>query len=198
MDPYALAADVLFWFLLAVAGGVLYDVVKLSLKATVQRLQGAVVSDRGKMPGVEGGDYYTAQEAARILGRTDKPITERRIRQMLQREELEGHRDKRGRWHVAQHGVHRLMQERRQATPEDPSDGPENAAELLDRLLDAERRAARSEARLELTERAESTLQDERDRLLQELKEERAERRRLQERLEERERPWWRRMFGGG
>lgn len=45
-------------------------------------------------------------------------------------------------------------------------------------------RLGRSEARLDLTERTESILREERDRLLGELAEERAERRRLTERLE--------------
>jgi hypothetical protein len=46
-----------------------------------------------------------------------------------------------------------------------------------------EREIGRLQDRLELEERAESTIREERDRLLWELKEERAERRRLQERL---------------
>ncbi len=145
---------------------------------------------------MDPGDYYTAQEAARILGRTDKPITERRIRQMLQGGAMEGHRDERGRWHVAQHEVHRLMQERRQASPEGASDGPESSGEMLDRVFMLEREIGRLQGRLEIEERAESTVREERDRLLRDLEEERAERWRLAERLAERERPWWRRVFG--
>jgi hypothetical protein len=54
------------------------------------------------------------------------------------------------------------------------------------------------EGRLELTEQTESTIREERDRLLAELKAEKAERRRLAERLDaERRRGFWRRMFGG-
>lgn len=60
-----------------------------------------------------------------------------------------------------------------------------------------EREIRRLQGRLELEEREESTVREERDRLLRELEEEKAERRRLQERLEERERPWRRRVFGG-
>lgn len=142
-------------------------------------------------------DTYTPAEAERLLARTDKPISERRIRQMLQEGKLEGHQDDRGRWHVAQHEVHRLMEERRQRIPaQEPSEGPQGAAELLDRVFMLERELGRLEGRLELEERAESTLREERDRLLRELEEERAERRRLQEQLEVRERPWWRRIFG--
>lgn len=50
--------------------------------------------------------------------------------------------------------------------------------------MDLSYRLGRSEARAELTERAESTLREERDRLARELEEERAERRRLVDRLE--------------
>jgi uncharacterized coiled-coil DUF342 family protein len=49
---------------------------------------------------------------------------------------------------------------------------------------------------LELTERAESTVREERDRLIRELEEVRAERRRLQEELQDARRSWWRRILG--
>jgi hypothetical protein len=42
---------------------------------------------------MQEGDYYSPQEAARILSRSDKPITEWRIRQMLAAGALEGCRD---------------------------------------------------------------------------------------------------------
>jgi predicted RNase H-like nuclease (RuvC/YqgF family) len=142
------------------------------------------------------GDFYSVAEAERLLGRTDKPISERRIRQMLQAGELEGHKDQTGRWHVSQHEVHRLMQERRQVSPDSTSGGPENASEMLDRVFMLEREIGRLQGRLELEERAESTVREERDRLLRDLEEERAERRRLQEQLEERKRGFWVRLFG--
>lgn len=54
------------------------------------------------------------------------------------------------------------------------------------------------EGRLELTEKAESTMRAERERLIAELEAERAERRRLAERLEvEQRRGFWSRLFGG-
>ncbi len=146
----------------------------------------------------EEGDFYTPAEAERILARTDKPISERRIRQMLSNDELEGYRDERGRWHVARHEVHRLLEERREA-PERLPEAPESAAGLFEVVRDLEREIGRLEGRLELTEQAESTIREERDRLLRELEEEREERRRLAERLEElaaARRPWWRRVFG--
>lgn len=156
------------------------------------------------LEGMEGRDAYTPTEAARILARTDKPITERRIRQMLQAGELEGFRDEAGRWHVLQSEVHRLRDERRIGSQEPPG-GPQSGVELLEVVRSLERELGRLEGRLEL---------EERDRLMAELEAERAERRRLAEQLEaERARdrrgfwsrpgdihtapPWWRRMFGG-
>ena len=143
------------------------------------------------------GDFYTPAEAERFFSRTDKPISERRIRQMLQAGELEGKRDERGRWHIAQHEVHRLMQERRQSTPETPTDGPENAAELLDRVFMLEREIGRLQGRLELEERAESTVREERDRLLEERDRERERADRLEAELAESRRSFWSRLFGG-
>ncbi|MDP9478104.1 MAG: hypothetical protein M3R38_20895, partial [Actinomycetota bacterium] len=68
--------------------------------------------------------------------------------------------------------------------PQRAPDGPESVRELVQRVESLSYRLGRSEARAELTERAESTLREERDRLARELEEERAERRRLAERLE--------------
>jgi chromosome segregation ATPase len=147
----------------------------------------------------ERGDAYTPTEAARILARTDKPITERRIRQMLQAGELEGFRDAAGRWHVLQAEVHRLRDERRTGSQEPPG-GPESGAELLEVVRALERELGKLEGRLELEERAESTLREERDRLREELEAEREERRRLAEQLEqaraEPRRGFWSRLFG--
>jgi chromosome segregation ATPase len=149
---------------------------------------------------VEAEDLYTPAEAERILARTDKPITERRIRQMLQAGELEGRKDERGRWHVLQSEVHRLRDERRTGSQEPPR-GPQSGGELLEVVRRLERELGRLEGRLELEERAESTLREERDRLMAELEAERAERRRLAEQLEaERARDrrgFWSRLFRG-
>jgi len=155
------------------------------------------------MPTVErepGEDVYTPAEAERILARTGKPITERRIRQMLQAGELEGYRDGSGRWHVLQSEVHRLRDERPREQERLPG-APESGSELLEVVRALEREIGRLEGRLELEEQTESTLREERDRLAAELEAERAERRRLAERLEaERDRPrrgFWSRLFGG-
>lgn len=138
---------------------------------------------------------YTPAEAERILARTDKPITERRIRQMLQAGELEGAKDERGRWYVYQSEVHRLRDERR-TPPERPPGGQESASEMLEVVRALERERGRLEARLELTERAESTMQAERERLLEDLRRERERADRLEAELAERRRGFWSRLFG--
>ena len=153
---------------------------------------------------MEGEELYSAKEAERILQRADKPLTESRIRQLLWAGELEGERDEHGRWHVYRREVHRLLEERRDPTREAPEEAlrsrPESAGEWVDRVASSlERELWRLEGRLELTERAESTIREERDRLIRELEEVRSERRRLQEELEaaRRERSWWRKLFRG-
>ncbi len=143
-----------------------------------------------------GEDVYTPAEAERILARTDKPITDRRIRQMLQAGELEGRKDEGGRWHVLQSEVHRLRGERRTA-PQSPPGAPESPGELLEVVRGLERELGRLEARLELTERAESTMQAERERLAEDLRRERERADRLEAELAERRRGFWSRLFGG-
>lgn len=91
-------------------------------------------------------------------------------------------------------------------------DGAENAEDyaemvrdLTDRLIRLSSEAAELRTRLELTVRAESTLQEERDQLRQDRERERQERldaqqeaQRLREELEaERSKGFWRRLFGG-
>lgn len=187
---------------------------------------------------MEEEDTYTAPQAARVLG-----ISDRRVRQMLEAGELEGARDASGKWWISQRVVHEVLEERgsprgQRSPPTEASTGAggastgtnrapddrESVRELMSRVEDLSYRLGRSEARAELTERAESTLREERDRLVRELEEERAERRRLAERLEQYEgerqepsagskpegfplpgaterdvgdqRSWWRRLFG--
>src|SRR5215213_1612758 len=150
---------------------------------------------------MEGEELYSAKEAERILQRAEKPLTESRIRQLLWAGELEGEWDERGRWHVYRREVHRLLEERRDPTREAPEEAlrsrPARAGEWADRVASSlERELGRLEGRLELTEQAESTIREERDRLLAELEAEKAERRRLAERLDaERRRGFWSRLF---
>jgi excisionase family DNA binding protein len=155
---------------------------------------------------MEGEETYSPAEASRVLGRSGRKITERRIRQMLQAGELEGARDEGGRWRIPRRVVNRLLTERRQreqlrAEPESAPGAPESVRELMERVARGpalERERGRLEGRLELTEQTESTIREERDRLIAELEAERAERRRLAERLEaEQQRGFWSRLFGG-
>ena len=139
-----------------------------------------------------GGDTYTPAEAERLLARTDKPITERRIRQMLQAGELEGQRDEAGRWHVYQHEIHRMLEERRRGTDDlsEPPTSLGDARDWIERAAALERELGRLEGRLELTEQTESTLREQ-------LQRERERADRLEAELREARRPWWSRLFGG-
>ncbi len=155
-------------------------------------------------------DTYTTGQAARIL-----KLTDRGVRKMIERGEVEAHQDDRGRHLIPQRAVHAMLEERRRgpggaAAPAAEISGTEEAArsveearQLRERVEDLQRELGRMEGRLELTERTESTMREERERLENLLEEERRERWRLQELLEEAQqrerdaaRPWWRRMFG--
>ncbi len=148
-----------------------------------------------------GEETYSPVEASRVLSRSGRSISERRIRQMLQAGELEGEQTEGGRWRIPRRVVNRLLTERREheqlrTEPESGPGAPESVRELVDRVAALERERGRLEGRLELTEQTESTTRAERDRLIAELEAERVERRRLQEQLEERKRGFWVRLFG--
>ena len=148
-------------------------------------------------------DTYTTGQAARIL-----KVTDRGVRKMIDRGELEAHQDERGRHLIPQRAVHAMLEERRASLPdsgnggeisaEDASRAAEEARELRERVQDLQRQLGRVEGRLELTERTESTMREERERLERLLDEERAERRRLRAELDaERSKGFWRRLFRG-
>jgi excisionase family DNA binding protein len=142
-------------------------------------------------------DTYTTAQAARIL-----KVTDRGVRKMIDRGELEARQDERGRHLIPQRAVHAMLEERRagvgESSTEETSRSAEEARELRERVEGLQRELGRLEGRLELTERTESTMREERERLEQLLGEERAERRRLQEQLDaERSRGFWQRLFGG-
>ena len=142
-------------------------------------------------------DTYTTGQAARIL-----KVTDRGVRKMIDRGELEANQDERGRHLIPQRAVHAMLEERRagvgESSTEETSRSAEEARELRERVEGLQREIGRLEGRLELTERTESTMREERERLEQLLGEERAERRRLQEQLDaERSRGFWQRLFGG-
>jgi septal ring factor EnvC (AmiA/AmiB activator) len=130
-------------------------------------------------------DYYTVQEAARIL-RT----TERTVRRRLERRDLEGSRDPTtGRWKVAAHSVTAAMPDRPPKESQEALESSQEAAGLRERVESLQRELGRLEGRLELTEQTESTLREQLER-----ERERADR--LEEELRDARRSWWSRMFG--
>jgi excisionase family DNA binding protein len=141
------------------------------------------------------GTYSTAQ-AARILR-----VNDRTIRKMLDRGELDGEREESGSWRVFQTSVHARLEERRRREieegREESQEGLERLRELEVEVRDLSYRLGRSEARVELTEKAESTMRAERELLIADLERERERTDRLQAELDlERRKGIFRRLFG--
>lgn len=137
------------------------------------------------------GDYYTPSQAARILG-----LTDRHIRHMLSGGDLEGEQTGTGRWRIPQREVHRVLEARRQNADVMAPESTQEAAELRSRVEDLQRQLGRLEGRLELTERTESTMQSERERLIEDVNRERERADRLEAELKDTRRGFWRRLFG--
>jgi excisionase family DNA binding protein len=143
---------------------------------------------------VKGEDFYSVEEAAKVL-----KLTPGRIRQMLRAGELEGvpPAESAGRgWKIPMRAVHDRERPARIERPQRPLEASERLAELEAEVRDLRYRLGLSEGRLELTQKTESTLQAERDRLLEERDRERERVEDLQRQLEEAQRPWWRKLFG--
>jgi hypothetical protein len=87
---------------------------------------------------MEGEETYSPADASRVLGRSGRKITERRIRQMLQAGELEGARDESGRWRIPRRVVNRLLAELEAERAELEAEKAERRR--LAERLDAERR----------------------------------------------------------
>ncbi len=147
---------------------------------------------------MEGEESYTVQEAARIL-----KLTPGRIRQMLRAGDIEGippeDSGERG-WKIPMHAVHdRDRPARVERTPEAPG-ATERLSSLEIEVRELRYQLGLSRGRVELTEKAESTL---RDALQRERERADAERRRaeqlqadLNRAREAGARPWYRRLFG--
>jgi excisionase family DNA binding protein len=140
-------------------------------------------------------DFYSVDEAARIL-----KLTPGRIRQMLRAGELEGvapdESGDRG-WKIPMHAVHdRDRPARVEQAPEAPG-APERLSNLEVEVRELRYQLGLSRGRIELTEKAESTLRDalERERERADAERERAEK--LQAELDRARLPWYRRLFGG-
>jgi hypothetical protein len=148
-------------------------------------------------PGAESG-YVTTEVAAAGLG-----VSPRTVRDYIKAGKLHAKPEGEGverRWLVSVDSFHALRQsrqpsavsprERRRDIP-GGEDAAYIAADLIATVQDLQYRLGRAEARAELTERAESTVREERDRLLEETE-------RLRRELEEeRSKGFWRRLFGG-
>jgi excisionase family DNA binding protein len=143
------------------------------------------------------GNYYTVEEAARVLKRTPG-----RIRQMLRAGELEGvppdESEGRG-WKIPAHAVHDRDRPARVERPSEARslESPERLQDLEAEVRDLRYELGLSRGRLELTEKTESTLREQLERERERADKERERAEQLQAELEEARRPWWRRMFGG-
>ena len=169
---------------------------------------------------VAGSGWITTDVAAKALG-----VSPRTIRRFIDRGALEGKLEEEGitkAWMVSIDSLHALR-DRRKAEGHDRRESVEMSAAVdktEDTLADVLRDlAGRLEARiaeatelrtrLEISERAESSLREERERLLADIERERTERdhdrQRADEELErlraeleaERSKGFWRRLFGG-
>ena len=158
-------------------------------------------SDPGTLSGRTSGtdrasdrqEIYTVSEAAKVLG-----ITDRRVRALAQEGRIEGERAEGG-WKLFRYSVHSFRDERREReAPQGVSGTSENVREWIERTNALQRELGRLEGRLELTERAESTLREDLERERSERQEAQQEARRLREELEaERSKGFWSRLFGG-
>lgn len=157
--------------------------------------------------------YATTEVAAAALR-----VSPRTVRGYIRAGELEAISEGEGvqkRWLVSIDSVQALREQRqasgaipqglRSSSAEDVLAEAEavNTADLVATVQELQYRLGRAEARVELQAVAESTIREERDRLLSQLEEERgrveAERQRaeqLRDELEQARRSWWRRFFG--
>jgi excisionase family DNA binding protein len=159
--------------------------------------------------------WTTTDQAARALA-----VSPRTVRRLIDRGELEGRKLTEGiveAWEVSidslyalrdkrtSHGQVRRHVPRVSAQSQGTSDtSSDHVHDLTDRLLRLSSEIGELRGRLKLTEKAESTLQEERDRLRVELEREREERREAQQEADrirseleaERSKGFWRRLFG--
>jgi hypothetical protein len=167
-----------------------------------------------------GSGWITTDVAAKALG-----VSPRTIRRFIDRGDLEGKLEEEGitkAWMVSIDSLHALR-DRRKAEGYDRRESAEVSApvdkaedtlanvlrDLAGRLEARVAEATELRTRLEITERAESSLRDERERLLADIERERTERDYDRQRAEEvlqrfraeleaeRSKGFWRRLFGG-
>jgi excisionase family DNA binding protein len=144
---------------------------------------------------MQGEDFYSVDEAAKIL-----QLTPGRIRQMLRAGELEGvppeESGERG-WRIPMHAVHDRDRPARVERAPGAPESPERLSDLEAEVRDLRYQLGLSRGRIELTEKAESTLRDAlgRERERADAERERAEK--LQAELDRARLPWWRKLFSG-
>jgi excisionase family DNA binding protein len=148
---------------------------------------------------MEMSDTYSASEAAKVL-----KLSDRRVRQLAEIDEIEGTRDVEGNWRLDKASVHAFRDTRRldSSKPREGGRSRSKRPEPWDRVTELERALGRLEgemrARSELTAVTESTLREslERERERADRLEERAEE--LRGELEaERSKGFWARLWGG-
>jgi excisionase family DNA binding protein len=184
------------------------------LEAGAESVPRTPATDNNGQTTSESG-WTTTDQAARALA-----VSPRTVRRLIDRGELEGRKLTKGiveAWEVSIDSLYTLRDKRisegqvRKDVPRMSEQGrnttdttADHVRDLTDRLLHLSSEIGELRGRLELTEKAESTLQEERDRLRVELERERDERRearqeayRLRSELEvERSKGFWRRLFG--
>jgi len=140
-----------------------------------------------------GEDFYTVDEAARIL-----KLTPGRVRQMLRASELEGvPPGEAGRgWKIPMHAVHDRDRPGRIERPPGSPEYPERLSDLEAEVRDLRYQLGVSRGRIELTEKAESTLRDALERERERANAERVRAEKLQAELDRARLPWWRKLFG--
>src|SRR5215204_954862 len=154
---------------------------------------------------VSESGWTTTDRSARALG-----VSPRTVRRFIDRGELEGRKVTEGiveAWEVSIDSLYTLRDKRqsegqvrrvdprtsvgRREPPDIPPDTADYIRELTERLLRLSTEVGELRTRLELTAKTESTLQEERDRLLADLE-------RVREELAaERSKGFWQRLFGG-
>lgn len=172
------------------------------------------VSAHGQSAGESG--WTTTDTAARALG-----VSPRTVRRFIDRGDLEGRKVKEGiveAWEVSIDSLHTLRDRRGHTRhvrrnsrresgegPTPPDALPDTSSDLADMLRDLTAELVRSSSeaaelrtRLELTERTESSLKEDLERVREERQRHQEEAQRLRDELaDERSKGFWRRLFGG-
>ncbi len=143
-------------------------------------------------------DFYSVDEAGRIL-----KLTPGRIRQMLRAGELEGIPPDKGSggsarrrgWRIPMHAVHDRDRPARLQRPQDARESPLSASDLEVEVRELRYQLGLSRGRIELTEKAESTLREALEREITRADAERQRAEKLQHELDRARLPWWRKMW---